>query len=147
MISTHSIDNKTKFKEIQSKNYQNESKFITFQNCISKSDIFETFELLNPSISNEDILLLKFQTTDNFPDLSSTDLHQLNKIFKHTSAVIIFESENHESISIFWKLNEIEEFLLLKINEKLDIEKDRKLQQYVADFIVKSIKNNHLGKL
>ncbi|CAG9807112.1 unnamed protein product [Chironomus riparius] len=136
------IDNKTKLQEQQIKIDQNESKFITFQNCSNNTDIFKVVESVNQS---KDILLLKFQTTDDFVDLSSTDLHKLNKVCSHKSAVIIFESKTDENFSIYWKSNEIEEFLILKINEKLDIKMDRMLHEFITDFLVKSIEINHLG--
>ncbi|XP_070497766.1 uncharacterized protein [Chironomus tepperi] len=141
LTSDHTTGPNIKIKD--TKIDKNEAKFETFQNYNSKADIFETIESFSLTKSNQDTLLIKFQSSDNLIDLNSSDLNKLNKIFAHKSAVIILESENDSSI--YWKLNEVEEFLTLKINENLNLEKDKKLHEYVANFLAKSVENNHLG--
>ncbi|XP_070507649.1 uncharacterized protein [Chironomus tepperi] len=54
-------------------------------------------------------------------------------------------SENEEKWTILWKSQENEKFFELKHPKKLNWEESLKLCEFVADFLAKSLKNNHIG--
>jgi len=97
-------------------------------------------------MSNEEPLLLNFQFYDNFLDLDSSDLQELLRKCSDKSAVITLEAKEDAKFSIYWKSKEIEEFLVLKPNLKVDLKNVKLLNQFIADFLAESLLSNHLGE-
>jgi len=114
--------------------------------CNNKDDFLESFNMTNESGDEESSLMIKFQFVDILPELDATDLQNISRTCHGKSKVLLLVSENEEKFLIFWKSKEIDEFLELKHTKKLDLESGRSLSEYIAEFLAKSINNNHLGK-
>lgn len=143
LVPELNLENQIKPKE-KNELTSNVLDFVSIPNCSDKEEFFKTISSFN---SSKAALLLKFQIRNSFIDLSSVDVYKLNKICRHKPAVIILESENGGNFSIYWKLSELEEFLVLKDNENLDLGDDKKLHEFIANFLALSVQNNHLGEI
>lgn len=102
-------------------------KIVAFKKSISKSKEIELIKLQIKEIAN------------------SSNFNELSNKYRNKPALIIQESSSKAKTTIYWKSAEIEEFLALKPNEKLKIEAVRKLNEFIVDFLINSIKNNQLG--
>jgi predicted transcriptional regulator len=110
--------------------------------CINRDDFLGSFDVTD----EESSLIIKFQFVDILPDLYPADLQNICSKFHGKSKVLLLVSEKEEKFSIYWKSTEIDEFLELKHTKKLDWESDRSLSDYIAEFLTKSLHNDHLGK-
>ncbi|XP_070505237.1 uncharacterized protein [Chironomus tepperi] len=112
--------------------------------CTSKDDFLQFFESSNRT-EQSDYLLIKFLFPDAVPGLETADLQKINTKYGEQSPVLMLMSENEEKWTILWKSQENEKFFELKHPKKLNWEESLKLCEFVADFLAKSLKNNHIG--
>lgn len=55
-------------------------------------------------------------------------------------------SKSEKKFSIYWKSKKIDELLELEHTKKLDWELNKSMNEYIAEFLAKSLNNDHLGK-
>jgi len=121
---------------------------INIKNCVSSADILNYFEsaAIDKGLqSAEDILVFKVQFDDYVHELDLSCVKELNKKYVNKSVVVQIESKDDGKFRIFGKSKDIEEFLELEQPKKLNLEAEQKLNGYIVDFLVKSLKNEHLG--
>ncbi|XP_070507662.1 uncharacterized protein [Chironomus tepperi] len=112
--------------------------------CTSKDDFLQFFESSHGT-EQSDYLLIKFLFPDAVPGLETADLHKINTKYGEQCPVLMLVSESEEKWKILWKPQENEKFFELKHPKKLNWEESLKLCEFVADFLAKSLKNNHIG--
>ncbi|XP_070509042.1 uncharacterized protein [Chironomus tepperi] len=112
--------------------------------CTSKDDFLQRVKF-SSSTKQSDHLLTKFQFPDAVPGLEAADLQKIHSKYDERSPVYMLVSENEEKWTILWKSQENEKFFELKHPKKLNWEENLKLCEFVADFLAKSLKNNHIG--
>lgn len=96
---------------------------------------------------NRDVVLfIRLEMINNFEDLKQGQVHKLTKKFRHRSVVLFFESNTNENFIILWKSKDISVFLrLVSYYEKFSND-DRQLCEFIAEFLIKSLCGEHLGK-
>ncbi|XP_070493647.1 uncharacterized protein [Chironomus tepperi] len=116
--------------------------------CTSKDDFLQYFEPshgIQTVRPDTDYLLIKFLFTDAIPGLEAADLQKIITKYCEQSPVLMLVSESEEKWTILWKSQGIEKFFELKHPKKLSWEENLRLCEFVADFLAKSLKNNHIG--
>jgi len=91
-------------------------------------------------------LLLKIQVEGNFDQLNSNELKILSEKCKENSIVILVSSKNEEKFLLYWKAAEAENFLKFVPYNYANIENVKIFYEFLAEFIVKSLKNDHFGE-
>jgi len=115
--------------------------------CNDKDDFLGFLDTTDESTDEESSLMIKFNFVDTLSELKATDVQNISKKFHGKSKILLLMSKSEEKCSIYWKSKEIDEFLELNHSKKLDWESDRRLSEYIAEFLAKSLNNDHLGKL
>jgi len=114
--------------------------------CINKDDFLAFFDMTDESPDVGSSLMIKFHFVDILPELNEVDLQNISKKCNGKSKVFLLVSENEEKFSIYWKSKEIDDLLELKHTKKMDWESSRSLSQYIAEFLAKSLKSDHVGE-
>ncbi|XP_070493077.1 uncharacterized protein [Chironomus tepperi] len=112
--------------------------------CTSKDDFLQCIKF-NTKVEQSEQLITKFLFPGAVPGLETADLHKINTKYGKQCPVLMLVSESEEQWTILWKSQEIEKFFELKHPKKLNWEESLKLCEFVADFLAKSLKNNHIG--
>jgi len=128
-------------KEIASTSDLVEIKIEAFKNSRIN---FQTLDSIDEN--TEETILIKIPNEGASYGLNSSIVHDLSTKLRSKPALIIQESFCEATSKIYWKSAEVEDFLTLKPNEKIKTEAVRKLNEFLVDFLINSIKNNHLGK-
>jgi hypothetical protein len=145
-----SMNNIKRPKDFDSSDRDNKivTNIIKITNCANSIDIVNYFEsaVISKTLQDkEDILMFKVHLDDNSSELDSNCVNELNRRYANNSVVVQIESQNNETLRIFWKSKDFEEFLELKQSKKLNLEAEQKLNGYLVDFLVQSLRNNHSG--
>ncbi|XP_070503089.1 uncharacterized protein [Chironomus tepperi] len=72
-------------------------------------------------------------------------IQELRHKFRNKPVLIIQESFGGERSTIYWKSADIEILLVLKSNENLNCVYNRKLNEFIIEFLITSIESGHLG--
>ena len=90
---------------------------------------------------------IKLQTDYNIDDFKHTHLKSLQDKCEKKSIVIFLSSKTCNKVSIYWKFKELENFFTLKHYGENYSENDKKIYEFVAEFLVKSLSKGELGEL
>ena len=111
--------------------------------------VLENLESIIENLNNlQELLLLKFQIEEKIIEINAIERQEVNKLCKNKSAVIVIESLFDDQSIIFWKVTEIEDFLVFKSSEQSNQSSNeiKKLNAFISNFLTDSVKNGHLGK-
>ena len=134
-------------KEMKSKSDFLKFKSEAFKNSRSNAANFRTLESVEISEENYgETVLIKLRSQEGGIEVNSSVFYELSHKYRVKSALIVQESFSDAKTAIYWKSEEIEEFLALKSNEKLKTKASRILNEFIIDFLLTSVRNNHLGK-
>ncbi|KAL7014891.1 hypothetical protein ACKWTF_016175 [Chironomus riparius] len=111
----------------------------------------ETLEELNLSIiidklrTSDNIISIKLQINDNFNGFNSVELKSLSEKCANRSIVILLSSKISDKIYIYWKSKDIDYVLSLKHYGENYSQDDKKIYEFIADFLIKSLSRGELG--
>ena len=95
----------------------------------------------------ETVFLIKFKINENFGNLSSGEIYELTKNCANKSIIVYFASSDEDNFMIYWKSKDAQKILTLSAYKDGFVMDDKDICEYVVDFLVKSLKNGHLGEL
>lgn len=96
--------------------------------------------------SSKNILFLRLQVKDTLSVPSLPVLDELAKRCATNSVILFLSTKNNENFYIIWKSKEIHHFLMTKMYEDCEKLNNLKLFEFIAEFLVKSLKQGCLGK-
>ncbi|XP_070505027.1 uncharacterized protein [Chironomus tepperi] len=147
-ISSESIE----LKEINTQPQQplniNDAKILEIhkEDCLNDKDLRDFVQALWELNMPKDVINASIKVSDDL--MSSCDdveLTNLGEKFKHQSIVIQLSSINSKQFTIYWKLKELNYFLVLKSSEKIELDDAEELYKFMTEFIANSLKCEHLG--
>lgn len=109
-------------------------------NCLNFSNMIRNF--------NEGVnaWLIKLEIDENFEPFDSSKLNGFTRFCRSKSIVVFFKSKSRESGILFWKSSDIDCLLTLKPPKKKTAFEIEELYNFVADFLIFSLKDGHLGE-
>lgn len=118
---------------------------IVVSSCSLRKD-FENI-LQSPDLQlNKNIYLIKFLFVKKIVKLELPDIRDLATKLENKSILITLNATVEGSFEVLWKLNKSKNFLSFKLNKKLKIDEKIALEQFIVNFLLESLKINHLGK-
>lgn len=109
-------------------------------------NLFNSEEIENLLKNSKQILLLRLQIKDVSCKPSLTELDNLAQKCSTNSIVMFLATKDGENIYLIWKLRSIQHFLMIKLYENCDFFNNLRLFEFIAEFLIKSLKQEHLGK-
>ncbi|KAL7014726.1 hypothetical protein ACKWTF_016092 [Chironomus riparius] len=101
--------------------------------------------LLSIATLEKTILNLKITVKEDFKVISLLSLKKLNKKFKDQCIIIFVSTVNGNKFLIYWKSENIQQFLSLKPYGKSFSVTDGQLCEYVVEFLENVLRTGHLG--
>ena len=112
----------------------------------SAIEFFDSASVKSELQAPESVLFIQFQVEEDFGELTSTDLLKLTQISQEKSVVIYITSKNDDKFSIYWKLKNIQYFLMFKAYDGTSLNDEKKVCEFIADFVAKSLSKGELGE-
>ena len=119
-------------------------------NCRNLPTAIEFFESTNVRSElqiPESVLLIQFQVDEDFGELTTTDLLKLIQICQGKAVVIYITSKNYDKFSIYWKSKDLQYFLMFKLYDGILPNDEKKIYEFIADFVADSLSRGELGKI
>lgn len=117
-----------------------------FINVDNLTDFLNSDEVENMLQDSKNIFLLRLRIEDASSKPSLTELDELARKWSTKLIVLFIANKSCENFSLIWKSNEIQHFLMTKVSENNKFYNNLKLFEFIAMFLVKSLKRGHLGK-
>lgn len=114
------------------------------QETSSKQDLSN---ILENQAATDNVLSIKLQIDDNFEKLSSTELNSLSEKCRNKSIVILLTAKDSDTVYVYWKSKDIDNILILKHYSENYSQDDKKIYEFVAEFLTKSLSKGELGEL
>lgn len=139
VLTTVETDASTSFLEIKTH---------VIQTCKSLKTFFDSLD--SPTMIHEledqtTVLFVKLQINDSLENLDLDEIKYLNSLCFNKSIVIFITSENCFKSLIYWKSKDIPKLITLKHHGDEFTENDRKVYEFVADFLASSLSKGQLG--
>ncbi|KAL7013514.1 hypothetical protein ACKWTF_015434 [Chironomus riparius] len=106
---------------------------LDFLNCIECSNL------------SKKVTTVIFSIEERIATISQSELNILGNKFSSKSLILIILSNKCQSPIIFWKSDAIGYFLSLKGFSSAACWNDKKIYEFVGDFLIKSLETGHLG--
>lgn len=117
-----------------------------FTNHQKNSNKIDLSNILDQLQTTDNILSIKLQIDEHFDEICSDELKSLSEKCKTKSIVILFTSKHSDKVHIHWKSKEIDNFLTLKHYGENYSKDDKKVYEFVAEFLTKSLSRGQLGE-
>ena len=62
------------------------------------------------------------------------------------SIILFLATKNGENFYLIWKSKKIQHFLMIELYKNCEFFNNLKLFEFIAEFLIKSLKQEHLGK-
>jgi len=99
------------------------------------------------SANLQKVIVVKLCIEDDVGSISQYELSMLAEKFHKKSVIVIILRKIDDSPLIFWKSDAIGYFFTLNEFSNTTSNDERKIYEFVGDFLIKSLKVGHLGKL
>jgi len=107
---------------------------------------FNSEEMDNLLQNSKTILFLRLQIQDVSRKPSLAELDELAIKCSINSIVLFLATRDGKKFYLIWKSNKIQQFLITKIYENCEFFNNLRLFEFIAEFLIKSLKHGHLGK-
>jgi len=118
-------------------------KFADYQQNSNEIDLTNILDQLQ---STDKILSIKLQIDEHFDEICSDELKILSEKCTNKSIVILLISKHSEKVLIYWKSKEIDNFLALKHYGENYSKDDKKVYEFIAEFLTRSLSRGQLGE-
>ena len=105
----------------------------------------EEIEILLQNSKN--VLLFRLQIKDVSRKPSLTELDELAQKCSTNSIILFLVTKDVGNFYLIWKSDQIQHFLMIKLYENCDFFNNLRLFEFIAEFLIKSLKQGHLGML
>jgi len=119
-----------------------------FENITNAVEFLKCYENL-PGLQKVLTIILNIEADieESTESVSQSDLNMLGKKFYSKPLIVIILRKNCDKPMIFWKSDTIGYFLSLKsYSSEDDAWMDRKMYEFILDFLIKSLRSGHLGE-
>ena len=124
----------------------NDKTVLSYTNTDSIVKLFQSDDLQNYLSKTDNALQLNIKIKENYRELHQSELEILSEKCNNKSIVIFLESKDERQFSIYWKSKENSQFLAIKRFREENVGVDKKIYEYIANFLASSLKRGELGK-